>query len=40
MRERLKDTGLELSQHVFHKAIIFDWSNILTVRKTPMSWLL
>jgi hypothetical protein len=33
VRERLKDTGLELSQHVLHETSIFDWSNILKVHK-------
>ena len=41
MRERLKDTGLELSQQVLHNIIIFDWSNILNVRNVVVEdcWL-
>jgi hypothetical protein len=35
MRESLKDTGLVFLQRVLHKAIIFDWSNILNL----LAWL-
>ena len=35
MRESLKDTGLVFLQHVLHKAIIFDCSNMLNL----LAWL-
>ncbi len=31
MSESLKDTGLVFLQHVLHKTIIFDWSNMLNL---------